>query len=197
MSEPGPATTEVSTTGSLGIYLSTDSIFENSTGLLPVVPQAQNPQTNIIDSLTGWKKIEMTFRSLHGNEEYLYIGNFNDSANTDVTVLYAGTQSTLVFIYIDDVSLTECGGVGVEEETSGFNLKIFPSPAHENVTLSLPGGIDNPQLLIYTIHGQLLRQQRVGLFETINITNLPNGLYLFAIQSNGITVAKEKIIIAH
>lgn len=182
----------------IGIYFSEDSTYQNTAGNLSFVPQIQNPITNPIDCLTAWTKVEGVFKSVTGNEQYIYIGNFYNDADTPYSILYPGNSPHWpnVYLYIDDISLVECEGVGLQENQSSL-ISIYPNPAAENVTIPLPPNTNKAELLVYTIQGQLLSQTQLTGTQTINTSNLANGVYLFVIQSNGSIVGREKVVIAH
>jgi hypothetical protein len=187
----------VYTTSSIGVYFSADSIFQNNWLTLPYIPQILNPESNIIDSISGWKKIEGIYTPTIGGEQYIIIGNFKNNANTPYTELYDGlTGPNIIYFYIDDVTLIEHDGTGLTE-LKGKAVSIFPNPAAENVTITLPSNTNKAELLIYTAQGQLLSQTQISSTQTINTSSLANGLYLFVIQSNGKTIGREKVIMAN
>ncbi len=178
---------------SIGAYFSPDSINLYTYSPLPYFPQIENDSNNFINYTTNWQLISGSFKA-QGGEHYLYIGNFRDSTNT-ICQSYA-PYHTATYIYFDDISLVECEGVGIEENTTPKNA-IYPNPAAENVTIALPPNTNKAELLIYTVQGQLLSQTQIADTQTINTSSLANGMYLFVIQLNGNIIEREKIIIAH
>jgi hypothetical protein len=161
----------------------------------------QNPNVLITDTV-GWVQVAGEFKA-KGNEVFLYIGNlFYDSLYV-ATPLYPQANDTIYcgfsYLFIDDVSLNEIENpctMGTIEN-SNIPISIYPNPAVENVTITLPPNTNKAELLIYTMQGQLLSQAQLNGTQTINTTNLANGLYMFVIQSNGNIVGREKVIIAH
>jgi hypothetical protein len=188
----------VYTTSNIGVYFSEDSLFQNSWAPLPYIPQIQNPVSNIIDSLTGWKKVEGYFKSETGEEQYIYIGNFNDNANTPLTVLYQGSNpEPWVYFYIDDISLYECDSVVGIDEKPIEQIKIYPNPAQDYVRVDLPKNINQVSLNIYNLTGQLILQKQIAQAnQTIPITELGNGVYVFVVESWGEVVGRKRVVIS-
>jgi hypothetical protein len=185
-------------TNSIGVYFSPDSIFQNNYTVLPYLPQIQNPTTNIIDSLTGWKRVNGYFRSETGGEQYIYIGNFNTNANTPLTVLYPGENpEPWIYFFLDDISLYACESfVGVDENLTE-QIAIYPNPAQDFVSVKMSKNVSNAMLNIYNLTGQLISQKQITQSDqTIPITELDNGVYIFVIQNEDTILNRQRIIIA-
>jgi hypothetical protein len=184
--------------GSLGAFFSPDSLYIDIFDPLPYQPQIENNETNFITDTTKWKLIEGGFVA-EGGERYIYIGNFRNNAQTPA--LYPPIPpiqgSNRAYIYFDNVQLYECDSLVDIEENLNNPISIYPNPASENVTITLPPNTNKAELLIYTTQGQLLNQTQLNGTQTINTSTLANGLYLFVIQSNGDIIGREKVIIAH
>lgn len=186
------------TTSSIGVYFSGDSIFQNNINPLYYIPQIQNPTSNIIDSLTGWNKVEGYFKSQTGEEQYMYIGNFNDNANTPLTVLYQGSNpEPWVYFYIDDISLYECDSmVGIDEKPIE-QIKIYPNPAQDFVSIETPKNYKQAQISIYNLTGLLISQKQLTQpNQQIPITELHNGMYIFVIQNKDRVIGRQRVVVA-
>lgn len=183
---------------SLGAFFSPDSLYIDIFDHLPYQPQVENNATNFITDTAKWKLIEGGFTA-EGGERYIYIGNFRNNAQTPA--LYPPIPPiqgvNFAYIYFDNVQLYECDSLVDIEETQNNPISIYPNPAAENVTITIPPGTNKAELLIYTVQGQLLSQAQLSNIQTINTSILANGLYLFVIQSNGNIVGREKVIITH
>jgi hypothetical protein len=195
---------------SRGAFFSPDSLIENlffepQTTPLPfdssLVQIQHNPWSTIYD--TTWVPVTGIFRAT-GNEQYLYIGNFLVDSQypvVELDTLQGMNGCDYTYFFIDDVSLYEykepCNLPLTTSEIKQNPIAIYPNPAAENVTITLPPNTNKAELLIYTVQGQLLSQTQVFGTQTINTSNLANGMYLFVIQSNGNIVGREKVIIAH
>ena len=73
--------------------------------------------------------------------------------------------------------------VSIEEPTATRDQPwlVFPNPARETITVN--GAFsEDPTLSLYHLNGQLLRRQRLGL--TMNVSEVPSGIYLLGIQDS-------------
>jgi hypothetical protein len=182
-------------THNIGIYLSADSIYENSWEPLPYIPQIQNPTNNPINDVYNWIKVEGTYMA-SGGEEYIYIGNYNTNENTDLAILYAGENpEPWVYFYIDDVLVTKTTSTGIEENSTN-KLNIYPNPAQEFVSIDLPKNINQAQLSIYNLTGQLISQKQITQpNQQIPITELGNGMYIFVIQNRDKVIGRQRVVV--
>jgi OmpA-OmpF porin, OOP family len=86
---------------SLGAFLSDYQIQDYTTEAnLHVIPQIENPAGNYLDDSIGWTLISGIYTAL-GNEQYITIGNFRDSAGTDANP----PGYRVVYYFIDDVQV--------------------------------------------------------------------------------------------
>ena len=95
---------------SIGAYFSTILVSTGSAGVLPYIPQIENPSTNALTSKIDWTEVLGSFIA-NGGEQYITIGNFEDDAHTDTVYVGGGIQGigwACAYYYIDDVSVTEC-----------------------------------------------------------------------------------------
>jgi hypothetical protein len=81
--------------------------------------------------------------------------------------------------------------------TSSFELasklSIFPNPATKNVTIQFID-LNNPTLQVYDIKGRVLLNQNLNnTSNTIDISGLPSGMYLFKVTSDQGT-ATSKVV---
>ena len=94
----------------IGAYFSTTLIVSGSTGILPYIPQIENPSTNQLTSKTVWMEVSGNFIA-NGGEQYVTIGNFENDTNPDTTYIQGGGYEGVLlysYYYIDDVSVIEC-----------------------------------------------------------------------------------------
>jgi predicted phosphodiesterase len=83
--------------------------------------------------------------------------------------------------------------IGVNEKLFNTKLKVYPNPS--NGLVSISGEFtSNAQLRIYDLLGKLKFQSTLYNVENTIDTQLPSGIYLFEINSDGLTF-KKKIII--
>lgn len=89
--------------------------------------------------------------------------------------------------------LTQVGlGVGVEENSSGSALRVWPNPTDGNVSISSPLSWDRGSLLVRNALGELLREIPLhGNHADLSLKNEPPGIYWLEVRSNeGRTVAR-------
>lgn len=110
---------------------------------------------------------------------------------------------TYVLVIVD--TLTECGQSSLPTIINNLtpsviasSIKLYPNPANNEVRLDFPEGIEINQVRIFSVTGQLLKQetgeQLLSADRKINLENLSAGYYRVAIYSNGIWVNQPLII---
>lgn len=95
---------------SIGFYLSPDSVHYSGIDVIPVIPQAENPATRMLNDTQNWMKISCYYIA-NGDEQWLTLGNFRNDSTTpfQLSVLPTPADSNRFFMcvdYIDDVSIT-------------------------------------------------------------------------------------------
>jgi hypothetical protein len=92
-----------------------------------------------------------------------------------------------------------CTGVNIIEPLlSNSNIKIYPNPASDNITINLTGlkNLSGLCLNIYNIQGQLLLQQTLNQNNTeIDISQLEQGVYVAKIKLDDGSVLQEKFVV--
>ena len=95
-------------TSRMGAYLSAGPIGNDTTHLLNVIPQVENPYHHFLSNYIGWTSVQGVYIA-NGGENYITIGNFFNDANTDTlsnpSILIQGNVG--IYYYLDDVSLVE------------------------------------------------------------------------------------------
>jgi hypothetical protein len=181
----------------IGLYFSPDSIYVDTlrrlTEFTPQFVNTNNPLTN----RNGWTKVSGSFVA-QGGEQYLTIGNFNLSEDDDTIRITGYSEgwgpSSSAYIYIDSVSVTLCDAVGVEE-TISIKPSIYPNPASNFVSISLPLNHINSRLSIYNLTGQLVAQKPITSTQ-IPIAELGNGMYIFVITADDKVLSRQRVVVA-
>ncbi|HEX9600511.1 MAG TPA: T9SS type A sorting domain-containing protein, partial [Mariniflexile sp.] len=62
------------------------------------------------------------------------------------------------------------------------SVKLYPNPAQNRIIIETQT-LTHPFLEIYDINGRVLQKQDLAQSNTVNIENLPSGVYLFKIKS--------------
>ncbi len=104
-------------------------------------------------------------------------------------------------IAVDDITITGYGsGVSVEE-TTNFNLEVFPNPATDNFKLTYQlEETSYVDISLYDNTGKLIETYNKGTYMagshafTADVTKLPAGFYSIVIKSDNFTTSKQLII---
>ena len=106
-------------------------------------------------------------------------------------VLNENTSPAFVKMIISGLIIT----ANDEQKTIKQLFKIYPNPASEIITIETDGNSDSYQVEIISISGKLLYSQSLSnTNSTIDISDLPSGLYLVKITGNKGNVYQERII---
>ena len=132
-----------------------------------------------------------------GGERYITIGNFYNDANT-MTDTVSGTWYN-AYYYIDDVSVVDCGYVGINETENGIGVLLFPNPSSGTFTLSgnFPAGA---QLSVYNMLGKEVMnpiELPQGNSAVPISLNLLEGVYFYRVESPDTILTEGKIEIVN
>ncbi len=88
-------------------------------------------------------------------------------------------------------------GIGLQMIPS-HNLRVFPNPAAEELTVEMPSGTHSVHFLSFlSLNGKVVKRMDLDAgmdFQTIYIGDLPKGFYLMEMESNGL-VSRQKLLI--
>lgn len=133
---------------------------------------------------------------LSGSGEALYLSNSEGLLVDEVEfgiqsddIAYARIPNgTGDFIYQNPTFNTNNEHVGIEDEELG-ELQVFPNPASEILYLKVPAELQGTVATIHSLSGQLVQTAAMSFEnESIDISKLPNGMYILNIQSGSQTV---------
>jgi len=113
----------------IGAYFSNDSLLTLSSSIDTIVPQIENLLGNIITDTANWVLVSGSFTAT-GGEKFMTIGNFHNPANTNSQANPGGIYDG-AYYYLDDISVVDCTGDGVEEITDINTLTISPQPRQQ------------------------------------------------------------------
>ena len=111
----------------------------------------------------------------------------------DVTLIVTNDFGTDTLIKEEYIHTTPEGiGENILNEQS---VVIFPNPAQEMITISLPDGID-AEMLLTDISGKVIIKEKISSQQTINLNKLENGIYLLRIVDiNSKSIVVKKLIV--
>jgi len=99
-----------------------------------------------------------------------------------ISVYFTDANTGYAVGMIGTIIKTEDGGVPVgtgENKSVSLTLKLYPNPASHNLTIET---VEKGVLSVYNLNGTLLLQQEIMKPNaTIDVSNLPNGLYVLKV----------------
>jgi hypothetical protein len=169
----------------LGVYFSANAVSGNHRHHLPYTPQlVVSPNTYITDRV-NWVKIDLQYKAT-GGEEYITIGNFNDTNYIDTAFVPGGGTQTWMeasYYYIDDVWLSHCDSIpdsltGLNERSLKHALSVYPNPFVREITVETKQH-KKLDFVLYNSLGQAVavKVQKQNKKYTISTPQLPKGLY--------------------
>jgi hypothetical protein len=88
---------------------------------------------------------------------------------------------------------------GNQQILSSFDeIKLFPNPASENISIQIPAAYEKAQLQIFDISGRLIIQQQLPeqvLTHSISVCDLQKGVYFVVIAKEGMRSVSEKMLV--
>ncbi len=145
---------------------------------------------------------------LNANEAYLaMVGSYGDGGTTnDLVTASSGSaapQTTFYYDYTDQTWYYTTSNVMVRmnfdpslasiDEHEGVNVSIYPNPAND--LINIKSTLSEGSITIFDMTGKLLINQQIsGAMNSINTSELKNGIYNLII-SNGEKTSSEKLII--
>jgi hypothetical protein len=147
-----------------------------------------------VDSI-GWTPLEGEFVA-NGGEVNLTLGAFQFDEEIDSVFIADHSNllgGLLAVYYIDDVELWACS-VGLNEQNTN-ELRIFPNPAKDQVTVDLPVEEGMAQVELIGADGRVV-MERVSSETSLklDVTHLPPGQYTLRVRT-GTHVFVGKVVI--
>jgi hypothetical protein len=175
-------------------YFSNDSLLFTSSNRMniPVTPQIQ--YNGRINDTLNWVGISGSYVAI-GGENYLTLGNFHDVAFCDsLKNLYSAIHNEAYYFY-DNISLVEDTITGIEE-LEDLNFEIFPNPS--NIILQLKSLQLRKQVKVCNVYGSaVLNRSCNSYLETIDVSNLENGVYFVECKFGNGMKQRKKIVVQH
>ncbi len=175
----------------IGMKLSTIPFTENNPA--PINNFAHLYLQSVLNDTLNWTLVSGSIIA-DSSYKYLALGNFFDDANTD-TVHWNCSQCQNIFGYflLDDICISTdsllCNGginsmtctTSINEINSDFELKLFPNPVSDFLTISIRGNME-AEVLIYDIYGAVAFATVIkGRSILVNLSTLPSGTYALKI----------------
>lgn len=187
-----------------GVYFSNQSFFVNTDQYLPYTPQIIVSPLNYINDKVNWMEFNFSYKAL-GGEEYITLGNFNDTTHLDTIAVGGGDPSVISYLntyyYIDDVWLSHCdslpdSSIGIKENSLASSISVFPNPFQEFFTVEINNSIALSFRLFNLLGKDITNQIHLsnkGSAYHIQLSNIPRGIYFLQV-SDGKERASFKLI---
>lgn len=106
--------------------------------------------------------------------------------------MFSPTQYSVInATYWSDRTYLQCISTGTDE-TVQFDSRLYPNPAQNEIRILFANGAEeNSAIEIYDATGRLVQMQQVSAgsrIETLNVSELPNGIYSCRVSSGANTV---------
>lgn len=125
----------------------------------------------------------------HNGDEQIYQLDENDRISFPNDEILVITQNgTDIQIPISEIRKVTFNEVLATAENEAKNIGIFPNPADNSFTISGINGFQ--QMNIYSFDGRLVKQETVGCGQSIDISELPQGLYYVNINKQNFKLIK-------
>ncbi|MCF8296440.1 MAG: T9SS type A sorting domain-containing protein [Saprospiraceae bacterium] len=188
----------------VGAYFSTNMLTYagHHPAMLNLTPYIEYSGSPIIDTM-NWVKVSGYFKPDDEGTKYMTIGNFADSGQTILQKIHNGYYTT-VYYYVDDVlvmdSAQHAQGYGINElGISNQELIIYPNPANTRLNIELENFNSNEKLeiLIFNSLGKLVKTKVIKASQkSLDVSDLPQGLYIIAIKSENEIIAMDRFVIS-
>jgi PKD repeat protein len=169
---------------STGTYVDT---LQNSNGCDSVI--TVNLTINTVDTLVTESGFTLTANSSTGNYQWLDCSDMQPISGENGQS-FTATISGNYALEIDDNGCTDTSSchsivnVGIEENSLGGEIVVYPNPTSGEVTIKVPDNLEKIEILVWDVNGKLLNQFTVNQTSSIKveITGAP-GLYFIEINS--------------
>ncbi|MDR0605547.1 MAG: T9SS type A sorting domain-containing protein, partial [Bacteroidales bacterium] len=73
-------------------------------------------------------------------------------------------------------------------------INVYPNPAKDNIYITLPENISQAVFALYDIQGKVLIRKEIGSQETLSVSNLAGGIYIYHVITDKQTHTGKIII---
>ncbi len=88
--------------------------------------------------------------------------------------------------FLGRVDLEDLVGTDNEPQNGISEARVFPNPTSGQLQVDLPQNLGTAQATLYDLHGRLLQQQTTSTTGlTMDLSTLPNGMYLLKVKGDG------------
>jgi hypothetical protein len=117
-------------------------------------------------------------------------------AGQDIYIAFHHNANDMFILYLDEIALVAEPAANVSNATS-VSMNVFPSVTKDNLFVTLNETSTNATMSIFDITGkQVMNLSNVSNQNTINVTQLTDGMYFLRTTVNG-KVRTDKFIVKH
>ena len=81
----------------------------------------------------------------------------------------------------------------IDEIDISDNVNVFPNPTIDKVFIEMDNHYENLKVSVYAAYGELLLSKMINSGESVDISKLPPGVYMFCIDKPDSTIVKKVI----
>lgn len=149
-------------------------------------------QTLIIGLFFGGKAqstvVQFTITTIDGQEQTFPLTDQNRVWFENGTTLDLEVGDVILEYALADIRKITCAEYEGTEESSDPGMTIFPNPVHDVLTFR---GLQGKQTIsLYALDGRLIRSFEVSGSPSIDVSDLPIGLYLVKTQTQTLKMIK-------
>ncbi|HOY33143.1 MAG TPA: choice-of-anchor Q domain-containing protein [Bacteroidales bacterium] len=177
-------------------YVLTNHAGCDSTVTLNLTIYTVDNSVSVYDPMITANADGATYQWLDCNNSFSFIPgetaqSFTALTNGNFAVEVTGNGCTDTSVCVNVLT------VGMPENISDGEIRIYPNPANSFITIASSGGIINGLKLINTL-GQIIENVNVkidGMYYTVDLSEVTNGIYVVEITMADHTVFNKKISI--
>ncbi len=175
-------------------HLSVSPLTQNGWGLINLAPTCE---ITAYSGTTSW--VQYTFAvSANAPYNYITLGAFRDDVTNAALSTYTGTSgppSVYAAYFWDDIQVLS-PTTALKEFVSDYgDLKVFPNPASNYISISCKGTIE--EMKIYDHTGMLVKESKLvkdGDVYNVSTEDLSNGIYFVQFFNEKIIVSTQKVV---
>ncbi|MFA7381080.1 MAG: T9SS type A sorting domain-containing protein [Bacteroidia bacterium] len=141
-----------------------------------------------LDAAATYTKMEMPLMA-SVTPDTLIVG-FQSARWDDSLITQVGSV-----LYLDEVQLkSQPLNTGIGKAKHNNMLSVYPNPAHHEINITSPEPVSEGVVTLFNLTGQVvLTAPLEGTQTTLNISSLPQGVYLYRLTANGNTLQTGKL----
>src|SRR5690554_6414935 len=190
--------------GLLGVYFSKTAVHGNHRQWLPYTPQIVLSPHQYLTDKDNWVKYSGTYKAM-GGEEYLTMGNFNDTTIIDTLFVKGGEAFYYmrIYCYLDDIFLGSCDSLpdslsGVAERFVEEKMRMYPNPSRNLLNIDFETTKEGKyQFELYDmlgkkVYGSAIQQNSK---HKIVVDHLQAAMYFYRLIHNQEVIKTGKIVV--